>query len=634
MYRYITFVWNPNKPEGHGITRSLAAGIERASDWALAYDGPGILAFHTGADSRTGQAYPLKRHGGAVLGKLFHHDGSGQTAGRPVALDERNSQRIVESGGRHLIDAYWGRYVAVVYDENKNSHTFLRDPSGGLTCFQTSYRDVEVFFSSINDCVRLVPLKFSLNRQYAVASLVSRMLLIEECGLNEVKELAAGQRMQITDGPKAHEQLWSAVDILSTDRIENTEEAGAALRASVHQAVDAWASCYDNIVMSLSGGLDSSIVTACLSHSPAQPTITTFNYYSTVTKDDEKVDVPFKNKAFAKRVAPILGHADERKFARLVADRYGLSMVEGARPLLHWDVDTLLDVPLSLRVPLFPLYADIDRMKIDVVQSTGANALFTGIGGDVVFDFVVEAWPAVDYVRWHGLGPRFFQVVREAALASRESVWSVLGRAFRNGLLRQQDKQYWDPMTRKSLIKPDALDMVSRDYIESPWIRSHRNLPPAKRRQVSGLAAGTIVSQMVHKVEYHADLVHPLSSQPVMETALRIPSYVLMAGGKSRGLARRAFSDLLPPEVRRRQVKGHGDPYAQRVAKTNLGFVREFLLDGLAVKEGFLDRRGLEDYLVEDQSYKEIMAVEILDYVCVEAWLRNWSSVLRHKAAA
>ena len=60
------------------------------------------------------------------------------------------------------------------------------------------------------------------------------------------------------------------------------------MRECVMDAVRAWASCYSGITLSLSGGLDSSIVYAALRDTPAKAKLTCFHYYPIGTDIDER----------------------------------------------------------------------------------------------------------------------------------------------------------------------------------------------------------------------------------------------------------------------------------------------------------------------------------------------------------
>jgi len=119
----------------------------------------------------------------------------------------------------------------------------------------------------------------------------------------------------------------------------------------------------------------------------------------------------------------------------------------------------------------------------------------------------------------------------------------------------------------------------------------------------------------------------PLTSQPLVELCLRIPTYVLIQSGRDRALARRSFERDLPTEIVRRQAKGRADQHMRNILDANLDFVRELLLDGLLVRHGFLNRAALELYLRRECSPADFQYSEILqEHACTEAWLRSWAT--------
>ena len=62
-------------------------------------------------------------------------------------------------------------------------------------------------------------------------------------------------------------------------------------------------------------------------------------------------------------------------------------------------------------------------------------------------------------------------------------------------------------------------------------------------------------------------------------------------------MARRAFYDDLPPEIRNRRNKGGIEEHLRRTLEHNRGFLRELLLDGALVRQGVVDRGRLAEVL-------------------------------------
>jgi asparagine synthase (glutamine-hydrolysing) len=107
---------------------------------------------------------------------------------------------------------------------------------------------------------------------------------------------------------------------------------------------------------------------------------------------------------------------------------------------------------------------------------------------------------------------------------------------------------------------------------------------------------------------------------------MRIPVYSLIDGGWDRAIARRAFADSLPTEIVRRRAKGGSTRSAKLLFENNMPFIREFMLNGLLVRERILDRKKLETHLTPGRPVNSSAFGEILiEHLCTEAWLRSWN---------
>ena len=133
--------------------------------------------------------------------------------------------------------------------------------------------------------------------------------------------------------------------------------------------------------------------------------------------------------------------------------------------------------------------------------------------------------------------------------------------------------------------------------------------------------------------EGDAERISPLFSQPVMELCLRIPTYVLTDGGWDRAVARRAFYDDLPPEIRNRRHKGGIEEHLRLTLEHNRAFLRELLLDGALVREGVIDRGRVAEVLSGRATPIGTGSGEVLEYAGIEAWLKRWGTIVRRAAA-
>jgi asparagine synthase (glutamine-hydrolysing) len=625
MYRYLAFIWDPSNPDADRVVQNARATLKtNSSQWVSALDVPGLLVVHSAVRSGVDQAHALTAKRGVVLGTLFKKGEPESVAHRAVSFDEQATDRVIRSSGRELVDQYWGRYVAFVRDVSAGVTHVIREPLASLTCYHMACSGAEILFSHIEDCHSLLGMRFSVNLPYVAGWLRSHLNPVRACGLVGVSDVPGGERWTFSPRGRQQQFIWSPAAICRSYQYEDAQEAGAVLRSSVESTVSAWAACYPRIVHGLSGGLDSSIVAACLARAPAKPVVSCLNIYLELSSD-EVVHLPGLSKRAAARVRAIIGNGDERQFARLVAAKWGFDLREEPRSISHLKPSALRNAPLAVSPSVYAGSMEIDDVQIRAVQEHGAGALFSGLAGDSVFYVAVRPIAAIDYVYNHGLGPQTLEHMRAAANMSKQSIWSVGYQALKHGILRRPMSARALQLSESTLLKDEVVSGLRPSAFEHPWCEDLNGLPPGKSGHIHGVASSCFYEHELHR-QHYATSINPLHSQPVWEVALRIPSYVHLLNGASRGLARRAFADVLPDEVRVRQSKGSGGAFVQALVKANMAVLRESLLDGALVAAGLLDRKKAQAYLVDDQRFATIPSWQILNYFAAEIWLQQWSA--------
>jgi asparagine synthase (glutamine-hydrolysing) len=509
-----------------------------------------------------------------------------------------------------------------MYDPQAESCRLLRDPSANLACYHAKWDAIHIFFSELEDLKRYVPISLSIDWRHIAARLLIGPTLSTACALNEIDDIPGGQLMTISKRAEQRTLLWSPHHLCCEDAFEDERKSAAELRAAVFCVVHAFASEHDNIAVLLSGGLDSSIVASCLSQQTSRQNVTCINFYITgnsaaPAKDQSFPGLSGENLAKVRRV---IGNADEREFAQKVARKCGFPLVERERTVFTLDFQRLYDAPLAPRPSGYAFLQDEDDIECALAATTRSTACFTGQGGDSVFYATSLAVGAIDYAYLHPFGTRLIREIASAVNLSRESFAHVLQKVIKHGYLRLPLPPTFDPRALPHLLKDEVQTSVPDDYFHHPWIDVKSSLCPGKHRHVLGIATSVPGYDNVYHRERIAPSVHPLAAQPVVEACLRTPTYALLTGGISRGLARCAFEDILPPEVFRRTVKGTGTALYQNSVRRNMEGIAEHLLDGVLVQKKLLDHDKLEAYLVDGQPFLTVQPVQILDYLACEAW--------------
>ena len=168
----------------------------------------------------------------------------------------------------------------------------------------------------------------------------------------------------------------------------------------------------------------------------------------------------------------------------------------------------------------------------------------------------------------------------------------------------------------------------------SSWLMKNA-VPPGWFQLVRDLIVGS--STWWHSPfagERDAMFVHPLFSQPLVEAYFQIPARLHIAGGHSGAVARQAFADHLSPEVLKRgRGKGTPDAWLVQAIQRNREFLREFLLDGVLVRERILDRDKVEATLSGRAGGAMTSVCDLIAQLYIEGWLRRWTEVSLQAAA-
>ena len=609
MFRYVAFVWND---QDAAVRESARALLQRHSvtgpDWQVAVRGAGIEVRHAKVGHDACAAYLLAEGGGVVLGNLFARSQEGISAAAPPVLSESESRAMQDTNGRHLIESYWGRYVAFLHDAQARASWVVRDPSGGLPCYLLRCRGVDVYFSWIDDIAGLLDAPLEVNWSYLIATVCFLREHSSGTGLREVSQVLAGECVEMRAGVSKHFFYWDPLQIANTDAIEDLEAAVAAMRQCVRDVVHAWASCYDHLLLSLSGGLDSSIVLACLKDAPSRPRITLFHYY------------------------PLGADLDERAFARAAAAKAGLELLERPRDA-SFSLQPLLTIHRAAEPTNYPYFLEHSRHEAQLAAEQGAAAVVIGYGGDQLFYQERAQWAPGDFLHRRGLRPRMLRVALDAAQMDQISVWRVLREAVSGYLAQQRWSVLQEAGRMRPLLVPAVIEEARRSAgFLHPLLRHPRGAPSGKLWHAHQISQPFDFYDPLAR-EGDAERISPLFSQPLMELCLRIPTYVLTEGGWDRAVARRAFYDDLPPQIRNRRHKGGIEEHLRLTLEHNRAFLRELLLDGALVKAGVIDRGRLAEVLSGKATRIATGSGELLEYAGIEAWLGRWGTIVRRAAA-
>lgn len=544
---------------------------------------------------------------GIVLGKVFRNSRTAVPASphtfRPAEIEGMHS-----SQGQSLIDSFWGRYVALLSDNHRQRIVVVRDPTGAIPCFTAIADGMVLVFSHIEDAIDSELYQPEVNWSFISTFLLYPRLETGETGLSGISELQGGESLQIGGGRTHSSLLWNPARICASDSLDDSGSAMLELKQSVAGCVRTWGTNYSNILHQLSGGLDSAIVLGFLREVVNRDDLACINFYS-----------------------PGIPESDERNYARIVSEHFDSELIEAELNYIE-KIQDLFELPGTAK-PSFSVYGlGNDRLLAQVAKDRGIDAFSSGSGGDQLFFQLHTPLVAADYVQRHGVDKKFFQIAFDVAQLIGKPVWTVFRSAIAHGLLRRSTNPYLFITEREHFLSEDVRLSIREQQYSHRWLQDKKEIPGGKLAQVAVIADCFTYFGPYQRNQY-ADSLNPLVSQPVIETCLRIPSYIYVEGGIDRALARGTFSDSLPKQIVSRTSKGSTGRVVKQVLTRNLDFVEDLLMNGTLIREGLLDRKKLEEFFSEEHRVKLEKVIGLMGAMCTEIWVSKWMNGRGRRAA-
>ncbi|MFQ5426344.1 MAG: asparagine synthetase B family protein, partial [Gaiellales bacterium] len=430
------------------------------------------------------------------------------------------------------------------------------------------------------------------------------------------RKLPAGHILVCGEGaapaPRSFARPGASLDLA----VRNAPDAELAeeLRARLRDSVRAHLVADVPVGVLLSGGVDSSALTALAARETERP-LQTFS-------------IGFEEHSF-----------NELGLARLVARRYGTEHHElvvrpDAATLLPEIVDTL-DEPFadSAVLPTY-LVAKLASEHVKVVLSgEGADELFGGY-----YTYVADQLAP----RLNWLGPALRPIVDLLPSSSARVSLDYKAKRFARGLglpaLERHHawKEIFSASARAELL--DGRDGSRRDPVDllRSRYRETEGLPELARLQdvdlgvlmVDDLLVHTDRASMAHSLEVRV----PFLDRTVSDFAFSLPSHLKVRGFQKKRLLRRAVGPLLPAEIIAAPKRGFSIPAAAWLRGELVPVARDVLAPETVARQGFFRPAAVTSVLDRHVSGAEDLSRQLWGLLSFTLWYERHAS--RRTAAA
>lgn len=512
-----------------------------------------------------------------------------------------------EEYGRDCLNMLNGMFAFMIYDMHDGSLFIARDRVGEKPLYYYKNNFCMLFASELKSIIStgIVDKKISYDAlaQYFQLSYIPAPLSI----FDSVYKLPQATYMYITnDGTMRSETYWD-VPFSANELIYDEQKCKRLLRETVYHAVEKCLISDVPIGTFLSGGIDSTIITAIASEIGGKK-IDTFN-------------IGFYDR-----------NSDESQKAKIVAKKYNTNHH------IHMLKDdesyaTLPQIIANMDEP----FADSSIVATYIVAREAANnvkVILTGDTGDELFGgyskYAIEY-----YANWYNRMPRF---IRKGII---ETIWSILpdkstlsrqvGKVIRNAdkdILSQRIELMCLGFKHDELRKlcpglpEETLNFISGYYskIASADEMTRTQYTDLKVVLEGDMFVKTDRAAMLASLETRTPLIDP----SVIELAYRIPSQFKVRGSSLKVILKSTFADLIPNEIINAPKHGFGVPVSLWLRYGLKCEMLDFINKDLLQSQGIFEYDYISEIYREHLSAKINRSGELWAFYIFQKWYEKW----------
>ena len=514
--------------------------------------------------------------------------------------------------GPGCLERFRGMFAFAVHDIATDELAVARDPLGIKPLYVMRRGGGIVFASELKAIVTAVGQELSVDPLALAASALYYWLPEQVCAVQGVSKHPPGTwTVYRPDGTSESGTYWDPAEVSASAARGGPHD----LREVVEESVEAHLVADVPVASFLSGGLDSSLVTAIAHrHHPG------IEAYSIAFRGEDQL---------------LEAMPDDARYARTMAQHLGIRLheIEIAPDV----VDMLPRVVDVLDEPIGDPAAINTLLMCESAREAGAKVLLSGMGADELFGGYrkhLACLLALRYQRVPGpvrrgvagvvnrlpvvAGGRGLRTVR---WAQRFLSFAELGEeeAFRRSYTM------FAPDELANLLDPSWGQHVDRLVQEHQDIYDDNDLdgPTARmcladsRLFLPGLnLAYTDRSSMAASCEVRVPFVDPR----VFEAAFALPESDRIRGRTQKAALRDVARHWLPDEIIDRPKASFGVPLRAWVNNDLSGLVDDVLLDGELVASGILQRQPLERLVADQRSGRRDFSKQVWQLLSLEVW--------------
>lgn len=530
--------------------------------------------------------------------------------------DTETILHLYEEEGPGCVKRLRGMFAFAIWDERDRSLFLARDRVGKKPLFYFLNDDSLIFASEIKAILRDPAVERRPDLTAIHHYLTYQSVPAPFSAFEGIKKLPPAHYLVCRDGKIRVERYWKlrylpkfAADTPSAERAleeELLEKIKDAVRIRLVSDVPLGAF--------LSGGMDSSIVVALMSGMMKEP-VRTFS-------------IGFHEEAY-----------DERRFARIVAERFGTRHTEfKVRP------DAVEILPRLVRYYNEP-FADpsaIPSYYVSKLAREHVTVALNGDGGDESFagyERYVANWIAMQFeLLPHFLRKKVFPAIAALLPGTKDLngvVWRLkrfsqiapLSPELRNAhwlchFSTAMKSELYSDGFRRATEGLDSFEVLLGKYAEA---EADNFTDRTLYADVSLYLADTLLVKMdIASMANSLEARSPFLDHELMEFAARLPDRLKLSRLRTKAILKDAFKDILPEEITGRKKMGFGVPLDYWFRNELKEMTYDILLGQRCTERGYFNKAYVKRILDEHVAGKWNWQYHIYNLLMLELWHRQF----------
>jgi asparagine synthase (glutamine-hydrolysing) len=519
---------------------------------------------------------------------------------------------LYEEVGARVPELLRGMFAFALWDARAGKLLLARDRFGEKPLYYCERADGFVFASELGALVADERTPTALSMEALDAYLALQYVPAPRTIYEAVKKLPPGHTLEVRPGERPVLRRYYQISFAPTLADLSEEEAARRVRATVEEAVRSRLMSDVPLGAFLSGGIDSSIVVACMARAMGEPVKTFSVGFTEGGRED-----------------------NELPYARLVAERWRTDHHE-----LVVEPDMVGMLPSIVRHHGEP-FADTSAVPTRYLCEMTRRHVTVALSGDAGD----EAFGGYRRYVWAHVAERLGRLPAPLAQGVAAALAAVPGRKARwlreygarlggRGVSDEAARYlrfvcHFSAGEKAALYTPELARRFAGDATAEAFaahLGASRAADTVGRLQnldvetylPDDILAKVDVASMTHALEARA----PLVDHHVVELGAALPGRLKLRGRKGKHILKRAFADLVPAEIVHRKKKGFALPTGPWLRGRLHGFARETLLSDAARARGLFRPEAVAD-LLDRHRAGEDHGERLWNLIVLETWHRE-----------